>query len=114
MDDTKMDINIGLHEDLLSQYDILSRELSPRLRRGLNDVYEGLEWMITLGALGVGFYTASRLLYATYWVLDCRSRKSTRWRKQVLALSFGSVMVGCACTAGVTIARTGMIRRRGA
>lgn len=108
-----MDINIGLHEDLLSQYDILSRELSPRLRRGLNDVYEGLEWMITLGALGVGFYSASRLLYATYWVLDCRSRKSTRWRKQVLALSFGSVMVGCACTAGVTLARTGMVRRRG-
>lgn len=68
--------------------------------------------MIGLGALGVGLYTASRLLHATYWVLDRRTEKTTRWWKQVVAVGLGAVVVGGVCMSGVGMTRAAMLKGR--
>lgn len=109
---TKVQVDVGLHEGLLTQYAILHEEVAPRFRRALDDVHDGLELMIGLGALGVGLYTASRLLRATYWALDRRAEKSMRWWKQVVALGLGAVVVGGVCTLGVVMTRATMLKER--
>jgi hypothetical protein len=103
---------VGLHEGLLSQYATLHDEVAPRFRRAVDDVHDGLELMIGLGALGVGLYTASRLLHATYWVLDRRAEKTTRWWKQVVALGLGGLVVGGVCTVGMGMTRAAMLKGR--
>ncbi len=105
-------MDVGLHKSILSQYATLHEEVTPRFRRAVDDVRDGLELMIGLGALGVGLYTASRLLHATYWALDRRAEKTTRWWKQVAALVLGTVVVGGVCTFGVGMTRVGMLKGR--
>lgn len=109
---TKVQVDVGLHEGLLSQYATLHEEVAPHFRRAVDDVHDGLDLMIGLGALGVGLYTASRLLHATYWVLDWRAEKTTRWWKQVVALVGGGLVVGGVCTLGVGMTRAAMLKRR--
>jgi len=109
---TKVQVDVGLHEGLLSQYANLHEEVAPRFRQAVDDVRDGLELMIGLGALGVGLYTVSRLLHATYWVLDRRTEKSTRCWKQVAALVLGTVVIGGVCTFGVRMTRVTMLEER--
>lgn len=86
--------------------------------------------MIAFGGLGVCLYAASRVLHVCYWVCDEREmgkgeegaeekettgkkgEKMKRWKKQVVALSAGVVVVGGICYVGLRGVKEGMRRER--